>query len=1010
MAKNSILKSGLLRLGLLAGLTGGLLAGPVMAAKLSETWQSAVHAYAKGNYARSVRLLQEYLQVEQEPEKITMARFFLAEAYRLKGLGAKAIPIYKSLSASTPSGPLKSSARFRVAEMAYNRGEYQSAVRILRSLARDSRADFLFPQTRLALVKTELKLRHAAKARKVFSELLAAFPRSLLDPEIKFLFGIMKEFQGQDIDALKIYEELKDNPLAWLFSGAILESQGRYLPAIAAYNNVLRKTKVESHRQMALYFKVRTFYKTGDFTSAQTLCRKLLFRYPKSPYDGQAALLRLLILLSQARFAEVINVYPELAYRLTSLSGEDRSLVQFTLAEAALNLNRFREAITYYQEALALAPGNRAEIWMKLSYIYSAIGEWDQAGKSLSAYFKAAKNPDPRAHLFSVIINLQNGRGQTAFRSAKILVSSGNALAELARYFLAEYYLDHDQAPTLVVQWALLEKAMGQKVSEGEYREITSWSRLLAAEAYYQVGNYQLARDLYQEALAVYPQGRIPVYVCVGLTWCSFKLQDFHTVLVQGKRLQGLKQVSDQVEMEIELLKAHANFNLQQYPEAIRTYRNWMMNSRARDSAIAAVLFQIGWAHYMNKSYLDALETWQELARKYPDSPESTPALFRVADTYFQAGENSQARAVYQQLNAKHPDSPQRRAYRLRIAQTYYNDQKDDEAIRGFTAILEEYPDSEEAEEARNGIQAASYRIVDQLNNIPAFREYIDKFPGSNLAEDIHYRIGEAYYEKGKYDESLKDFVQFILTYTKSPRTPNAQYYVAVCHEQLGHSLQAVLQAGAFVNNYPQHELVPEMLFRQASNEFQLERYSEAAEHFAACAENYSLKEYQPRAWYNAGVAYEKLQMPEEALDNYGKLAAAYSHDVNTGVSLSRMALLYAGLLNYEGVAEALELLEKTQNLELLQKTQLGLAALYQEQGEMSRQTAVLKSIMKKGQPRSEEYSLALVELASIYEKEKNWTEAIKVYALLAKKAIQAKWREAAKKRVKLLRRILKSE
>jgi TolA-binding protein len=806
MAKNSILKNGLLRLSLLAGLAGCLLAGPVMAAGLSETWQSAVRAYAKGNYARSVRLLQEFLKLEREPEKITTARFFLAEAYRLRGSGARAMPIYQSLSLKAPSGPLKSSARFRVAEMAYNRGEYQQAGRILRSLTRDSRADFLFPQTRLALVKTELKLRHPAKARKVFSELLAAFPRSLLDPEIKFLFGIMKEFQGQDIDALKIYEELKDNPLACLFSGAILEFQGRYLPAIKAYNQVLQKAKVEMHRQTALYFKARAFYKTGDFLSAQTLCRKLLSKYPRSPYCGRAALLRLLILLSQARFTEVINIYPELAARLASLSEEDSSLVQFTLAEAALNLNRFREAVAYYREALALACQNRDEIWLKLSYVYCAQGEWEQAGRSLSAYFKAAKNPDPRAYLFSVIINLQNGRGQTAFRSAKILVSSGSPLAELARYFLAEYYLDHAQAQTLVVQWALLEKAMGKRAPAGEYREITAWARLLAAEAYYQVKNYQLARDLYQQALFAYPHGKIPVYVCAGLTWCSFKLQDFHTVLVQSKRLQGLKQVPARVEREIELLKAHANFNLQQYPPAIRAYRNWMKNSRENDPAVAAVLFQIGWAHYMNRSYLDALETWQDLAQKYPDSPESSQALFRVADTFFQAGENRRARMIYRQLNTKHQDSPQRRAYALRIAQTYYNEQKDAEAIRGFTAILEEFPDSEEAVQAGKGIEAASYRIVDQLDKIPAFREYISKFSGSNLAEDIQYRVGEAYYQKEKYDESLKEFVQFILAYTKSPRTPNAQYYVAVCQEQLGNTLQAVLQAEAFVNNYPQHE------------------------------------------------------------------------------------------------------------------------------------------------------------------------------------------------------------
>jgi tetratricopeptide (TPR) repeat protein len=295
------------------------------------------------------------------------------------------------------------------------------------------------------------------------------------------------------------------------------------------------------------------------------------------------------------------------------------------------------------------------------------------------------------------------------------------------------------------------------------------------------------------------------------------------------------------------------------------------------------------------------------------------------------------------------------------------------------------------------------------LNGIPAFNEFITAYPGSNLSEDIQYRIGEAYFQKAKYFESLKEFLKFILAYTKSPRTPNAQYYVAVCQESLGNTLEAALQDEAFVKNYPQHELAPEMMFRLASNEFLLERYAQAADHFVACAETYVLKEYQPRAWYNAAVAYEKLQLPSQAAIYYGKLLTAYPQDANTKISLARLALLQAELKNYGSSEAALKQLAGSRDRDLLQKTLLGLAALYQEQGDDAQRQAVLQALVEQGVPQSDDYSLALIELASIDEQQKAWAKAIQVYQRLEKSTTQAKWRAAAQKRIKLLQRILGS-
>jgi tetratricopeptide (TPR) repeat protein len=198
-------------------------------------------------------------------------------------------------------------------------------------------------------------------------------------------------------------------------------------------------------------------------------------------------------------------------------------------------------------------------------------------------------------------------------------------------------------------------------------------------------------------------------------------------------------------------------------------------------------------------------------------------------------------------------------------------------------------------------------------------------------------------------------------------------------------------------------------MFRLASTEFLLERYLPAAGYFVDCAEKYALKEYQPRAWYNAAVTYDKLQVPSKAAEYYTKLIQAYPQDPNAASSLARLVLMQAADKNAAGAEESLRKLEAQPDAGLLLKTYLSLAVLYQDQGENSLREAVLKRLMDRGDPKLEGYSLALVELASVYEQQKAWAPALAVYQRLLKVTAQPKWREAAKKRVKLLQRILAS-
>ena len=81
---NRDLQHGIAVLALLLGLSLVNPAG-LSAASLADIWQAAIQANLSKNYAKSLRLLDQYLKRQKDPDKIAAAQFFKAENYNDQG-------------------------------------------------------------------------------------------------------------------------------------------------------------------------------------------------------------------------------------------------------------------------------------------------------------------------------------------------------------------------------------------------------------------------------------------------------------------------------------------------------------------------------------------------------------------------------------------------------------------------------------------------------------------------------------------------------------------------------------------------------------------------------------------------------------------------------------------------------------------------------------------------------------------------------------------------------------
>jgi tetratricopeptide (TPR) repeat protein len=102
---------------------------------------------------------------------------------------------------------------------------------------------------------------------------------------------------------------------------------------------------------------------------------------------------------------------------------------------------------------------------------------------------------------------------------------------------------------------------------------------------------------------------------------------------------------------------AKAQYDSQQYEEAIATYREFINNYPQSENALHAYN-QIAGIYFENlKDYGKAIETYREMASNYPETKEAKQSLFMVAFIYDETLQDKQnAIAAYKVFLEKYPE------------------------------------------------------------------------------------------------------------------------------------------------------------------------------------------------------------------------------------------------------------------------------------------------------------------------------------------------------------------
>lgn len=212
--------------------------------------------------------------------------------------------------------------------------------------------------------------------------------------------------------------------------------------------------------------------------------------------------------------------------------------------------------------------------------------------------------------------------------------------------------------------------------------------------------------------------------------------------------------------------------------EAIAIYNDVVLHHKKGPFAPHA-LFEAGEIYYMRlNDYVAAIDEFEELVDRYPDSDKSRLSRRYMADIYM---------------------------YKL-------NDYR--KAIIEYQKAIPYYQGSSEAEKLLYEVSNAYFNMGDFEQQRVELKLMLETFPESKMRGDISLQIANSYYVGGNLDDAINFYKEIIRDSNDTSLSIEARFQMAICLQENGDLKGAVKLLKEVRNIYPDPKIVERRIER----------------------------------------------------------------------------------------------------------------------------------------------------------------------------------------------------
>jgi TolA-binding protein len=787
--------------------------------------------------------------------------------------------------------------------------------------------------------------------------------------------------------------------------------------------------------QAGLFFLAKAHEMAGNRIMAVSIYKKLQDLYYDRPIAKQALFEAAEVFM---RAGDWLAARSELKRLLNSGLG-DPDAIHYRLGWINLNLNQLDEALNEFRSSHASENANyfkymEAECLRKQGAVDSL-----KLDKAIVLFHNIAsidlKSPlAPLAKLKAALTEMEKGDSTGALVSLRQFINlyPKDELTP-AVYFLlgvnetpvaGQHYFDQiiqqsHKSQFFDVSYFALQN---YDFNKGDYQKVITrnasmpqltnsdqvsyWQRanhLLMGESAYFLKHYTQAVAEYQLATDVKIDD-LTEKAMIGEAWCALQIEGTDSALAAFEALR--KKVKDQNKILVDYGYATIQFLRQDYLAALKNYPVSIQTKEFPEFVPLVVnsLFRSGQCYYRLESFMQAIETWDKLAKEYPNSKRAAEALFNIADVYFRANHFSEADSVYQLIIDNYPKDPLAIESSLKMAQSAYNASNYEEAVTRFQSFIKNYPDHEKNKEALEGIQLSYYQMgqVDQASE--TLQKVIDQTSNSDLAIDARYRIAMNHYQEKNYQKAIEEFKEILTLYPNSTYAVDAQFALSKCYLAQENYQAALDEFLRFVQYFPESSQIQEAYFLIGVGYYRMESYLSAIDYFNKVIQNYPNSEYYGPALKNSAWCYDRLQEKQKAVEAF----SSYLEKYPSAEDAQKIQLQISSLLledgNTQDALTKMQSLQNSENLEVSLEAGYRLGMYYLSNDKIAKAEKIFQSTINRGGGDNYYRLSALAQLAAIYENQGENQKAISTYELLVSSTNEEQWTSAAKERIDLLK------
>ncbi|MDI6794586.1 MAG: tetratricopeptide repeat protein [bacterium] len=517
--------------------------------------------------------------------------------------------------------------------------------------------------------------------------------------------------------------------------------------------------------------------------------------------------------------------------KASSLAPKDIEIKR-TLAQLYRQVQRYEEALAIYQRLLELS-SRETYYYREIGNLYAEQGKFDEAGKAWEGIVRI--NPQNIYH-YQMLAQAYLDWGKldeaiaSYLRARPIQPNQAVFARELAELYQLQgktekaipEYLNHLRAERGNLGW------VEEKLAELGLERAINWLEEKSKEVSGTTNEIQLLANLHlrashpDKAISGYEvlfrqrpdQGGLFLSLAGRLEEAGFKQQALNVYRRVITQFSGRKTAAT-----AGLASGRILIDSGQYQAAQKNLEEIVNNYEESPEHMEALFL-------MGEIYLDHLNDFQQ-ARKiyqvfsgdYPTSDLAPIARIKIGDCYLREGKIDLAREEYEKVSKKPLDQVNASEAGFKMADSYYFAGDFEQAQRAYQAFISSHPRSDRVNDALNRLRLIGegtkedldvYREAEMLflkgEFEPAasgYRRIISADSPSNLKDDALFALASLYLKSGDKAQAREMLQKITGDYPKSRLAPTAQNEIASLYSREGDYKAAVKVYLSLIKTYP---------------------------------------------------------------------------------------------------------------------------------------------------------------------------------------------------------------